>query len=225
LAVIRSRAKLDVDIVPGMRDGQRLVFRERGDAVASCKRPGHLIIVLRLHGHPDIELRNNDLLTDAPITLSEALLGVNRAVFTHLDGRSIRVRSRAGQVIRPNDVCVLRGEGLPGYGESARTGDLYIKWTIEFPTDGWLSQLDALKLSSLLPPKRGDPSHDFKAVHGKVERRKDDENHDQHSEEASHGTSAASGAGLGYVQDVEIVAGKMDEVSEKKSGLRHALLT
>lgn len=127
--VVKGRAKVDVDIQPGMRDGQRLVFRGQADCVPGCEKPGHLIILLKLHPHSTIQVRNNDLCTEASITLSESLLGINRTVFTHLDGRSVRLRTNKGAVVRPGDVCVLRGEGLPGR-EGARTGDLYIKVSV-----------------------------------------------------------------------------------------------
>lgn len=125
------RVKLDVDIQPGMRDGQRLVFREQSDCVPGCEKPGHLVMVLRLKPSETekaaaIEIQNNDMAVHASITLSEALLGFHRAVFTHLDGRAVRVRSRPGHVVRPGDVSVVRGEGMPGR-HGARTGDLYIR--------------------------------------------------------------------------------------------------
>lgn len=123
--VVSKNVKLDVEIRAGMRDGQRLVFREQSDCVPGYEKAGHLIMVLRLsQPHSSgIEMKNNDLCVQCGISLSEALLGFRRAVFTHLDGRSIRVKSRPGSVIRPGDVCVLRGEGMPSDG-GARKGDL-----------------------------------------------------------------------------------------------------
>jgi DnaJ family protein A protein 2 len=124
--VVKGKAKLDVTIEPGMRDGQRLIFKGQSDCVPGCKKAGNLIIQLKLDEYKEITVRNNDLLVKAHITLSEALLGLERAVFTHLDGRSIRVKTLQGNVIRPGDVCVLRGEGIPGWNGD-RTGDLYIQ--------------------------------------------------------------------------------------------------
>lgn len=124
--VVKGKAKLDVTIDPGMRHGQKLIFKEQSDCVPGCKRAGNLVIQLRLKPHESITVKNNDLMVSAHITLSEALLGLERAVFTHLDGRSIRVKTLPGNVIRPGDVCVLRGEGLPGWSMD-RCGDLYIQ--------------------------------------------------------------------------------------------------
>jgi DnaJ family protein A protein 2 len=124
--VVKGKTKLDVEIKPGMRDGQKIVFKEQSDCVPGCIKAGNLVIQLQLTPHESITLQNNDLRVKAHITLSEALLGLERAVFTHLDGRSIRVASSPGGVIRPGDVCVVRKEGIPGY-RGDRTGDLYIQ--------------------------------------------------------------------------------------------------
>ncbi|MCO5566230.1 hypothetical protein L7F22_019906 [Adiantum nelumboides] len=202
---VKAKAKLDVKIHPGMRDGQKLVFREQADCVPGCKKPGHMILILKLRKNDSIQVSNNDLLTEATITLSEALLGLHRTVFTHLDGRSIRVETKKGEVIRPGDVCVLRGEGLPGY-KGDRTGDLYIKWNIEFPPDDWLSQIDALKLSGLLPPKRSDPAKNHTIVEGKISQSK----HDSKDEEEED-SAAKSSQGLGFVQEVNTTKGRLDE--------------
>lgn len=202
---IKAKAKLDVKIHPGMRDGQKLVFREQADCVPGCKKPGHMVLILKLCKHDSIQVKNNDLLTEASITLSEALLGLHRAVFTHLDGRSIRIETKKGEVIRPGDACVIRREGVPGY-QGARTGDLYIKWNIEFPPDDWLSQLDALKLSGLLPPKRSDPARNHTLIDGKIAQDKS-ENKDEEEEE----TTAKSSQGLGFVQEITSIKGRLDE--------------
>jgi len=164
-----------------------------------------MILILKLRKNDSIQVSNNDLLTEATITLSEALLGLHRTVFTHLDGRSIRVETKKGEVIRPGDVCVLRGEGLPGY-KGDRTGDLYIKWNIEFPPDDWLSQIDALKLSGLLPPKRSDPAKNHTIVEGKISQSK----HDSKDEEEED-SAAKSSQGLGFVQEVNTTKGRLDE--------------
>lgn len=204
--VVKGKAKLNVTIEPGMRDGQKLVFKEQSDCVPGCKKAGNLIIQLRLKSHEEIIIRNNDLKVKAHITLSEALLGLDRAVFTHLDGRPIRVKTLTGHVIRPGDVCVLRGEGIPGW-RGDRTGDLYIEWEIDFPNDHWLPQIESLKLASLLPPKRSDPSKEYGEVTGRVGEAVDEK----------EGESVFDGStkGLGRVQQVILVKGKINEVRVK----------
>jgi DnaJ family protein A protein 2 len=200
--VVKEKAKLNVNIEPGMRDGQKLLFKEQSDCVPGCKKAGNLVIQLKLKPTDNITLVNNDLKVSAQITLSEALLGLERAVFTHLDGRSIRVRTLPGQVIRPGDICVLRGEGIPGW-KGDRSGDLYIEWKIDFPQDHWLPQIDTLKLASLLPPKRSDPSKDHVVASGKV---------GEHVVDAEEEVQQSATKGLGRVQQVTLIKGRIEEV-------------
>lgn len=88
----------------------------------------------------------------------------------------------------------------------------YLQWEIDFPNDHWLPQIDSLKLASVLPPKRSDPSRDFGKVAGKVGEATDE----KRGEEGIN----ASTKGLGRVQEVGLVKGRSDEVSAISSGLR-----
>lgn len=79
-----------------------------------------------------------------------------------------------------------------------------LQWDIEFPRDHWLPQIDSLKLSSLLPPKRSDPSRQHTHVDGKVGEAVDEKDEEE-------GVAAGSTKGLGRVQDVTLVKGRSDE--------------
>lgn len=92
--------------------------------------------------HPTFERSNDDLLTKVSITLSEALLGFDRILVTHLDGRGIRLEGNSSRIIRPNDTIRIAGEGMPKY-KSESKGDLYIVFDVEFPDDGWLRTVNA----------------------------------------------------------------------------------
>ncbi len=91
------------------------------------------------------------------LTLVEALLGFDRTVLTHLDGRHIKVARTS--ITRPGHVDVVRGEGMPQYRDRNQTkGDLYIRWEVDFPTDAQLAADPAIRdaLRNALPPARPD---------------------------------------------------------------------
>ena len=88
---------------------------------------GDLIFQLSLQEDPSFSLNGLDLLCTCRLTLSEALLGFDRTVLTHLDGRQIRVERRAGTITRPGDVQRVRGEGMMTQGDRGERGDLYIR--------------------------------------------------------------------------------------------------
>lgn len=132
---------------------------------------GDVIFILKASAHDSFERSGNDLLANVTITLSEALLGFSRIILTHLDGRGVKMTTPPGKIIKPSDSIVLRGEGMPIYKHSDEKGDLYVVFTIEMPTEDWLTTVDVQvnvwlctsvivlthqlqALEKLLPPKR-----------------------------------------------------------------------
>ena len=49
---------------------------------------------------------------DKEITLLEALTGVD-FVFTHLDGRKVRIQNKPGEIIKPDDIKTVESMGMP----------------------------------------------------------------------------------------------------------------
>jgi len=60
------------------------------------------------------------------------LLGFERNV-THLDGRSLRLTRKT--VTQPGFVQVLKGEGMPSFGNRDVRGDLHVEYTVVLPID------------------------------------------------------------------------------------------
>merc|ERR1712093_516629 len=86
------------------------------------------------------------------IELVEALCGFQRVV-THLDGRRLVVTSLPGQTISDGDIKLIRGEGMPIYGDPFSKGSLYIQFEVKFPDSNFASA-DQLKALEDLLPKR-----------------------------------------------------------------------
>jgi len=55
-------------------------------------------------------------------------------LLTHLDERIVKVNSEPGDVIKPGDIRLVAGEGMPKYKSPFEKGGLYIVFDIEFPT-------------------------------------------------------------------------------------------
>ncbi|KDN45667.1 hypothetical protein RSAG8_04751, partial [Rhizoctonia solani AG-8 WAC10335] len=122
---------------------------------------GDLIFVLKLKDHNSFHTHGSSLMIVVHITLSEALTGFNRVLFTHLDGRGIRVASGGKKITRSQDVIKIVGEGMPVLNTSKK-GDLYVTFVVDMPDDEWFKSLDQSALESkLLPPKKPDlPSNE-----------------------------------------------------------------
>lgn len=117
--------ELEVDIPPGVRDGQRL--RVRGGA--SGDGDGDLILRIRLRPHPRLRVKGDDLQVDLPIAPWEGALGAKVPVQTLTGTARVTVPpgSSSGRRLR------LRGEGLPK--EGGGKGDLYAVVSIKVPKE------------------------------------------------------------------------------------------
>lgn len=117
----------DVEIPPGVRDGQRIRLAGQGSSGAGGGSAGDLFLRVRLRPDPRFHVEGRNLYVPLPVTPWEAALGAEVPVPT-LDG-SARVRvppgSSTGRRLR------LRGQGLPGQSGSA--GDLYAEVAVHVP--------------------------------------------------------------------------------------------
>ena len=113
----------DVNIPPGVSDGQRIRLAGEGAPGMGGGPRGDLLLRVRVRPHPRFRVDGRDLYTDLPVTPSEAALGATVPVRT-LDGASISLKvppgSSSGRKLR------LRGQGMPG-------GDLYATVMIHVP--------------------------------------------------------------------------------------------
>lgn len=105
------------------------------------QQPGDVILVVNYVTHSTFSFtaRNSlDLQTDIVLTLSEALLGFDRLILTHLDGRGLRVKqSPPGQpgarIFNNGDTMKIVSEGYPKRKSPVR-GDLILKVAVEMPS-------------------------------------------------------------------------------------------
>jgi curved DNA-binding protein len=117
----------EVDIPPGVTDGQRIRLAGEGDAGMGGGPTGDLFLRVRLRPHPRFRLEGRDLYVDVPVAPWEATLGGSVPVPT-LDGTA-RVKvppgTSSGRRLR------LRGQGFPNPRGDA--GDLYAVVQIHVP--------------------------------------------------------------------------------------------
>uniref|UniRef100_A0A915CWI0 Chaperone DnaJ C-terminal domain-containing protein n=1 Tax=Ditylenchus dipsaci TaxID=166011 RepID=A0A915CWI0_9BILA len=132
---VQEQKILEVKITPGMRDNQKIVFYGEGDQ------------------EPDIEPgdKRDDLFMRKKISLNDAICGYS-AVIQHLDGRHLVMSSIPGEVIHPESIRGVLGEGMPK-PDSTERGNLYVVFDVEFPENHFLPEAQLKKLESLLPPR------------------------------------------------------------------------
>ncbi|KAL1917481.1 uncharacterized protein VTP21DRAFT_3874 [Calcarisporiella thermophila] len=148
--ITNERKVLEVHIDKGMREGQKITFSGEGDQLPGVI-PGDVIIMLEEKPHPRFKRKGDDLFCDVKIDLLTALAGGKFHV-EHLDDRVLAVDILPGEVIRPGDIRVINGEGMPQH-RTHNHGNLYIKFEVEFPQPNWTSPDKIAQLESILPPR------------------------------------------------------------------------
>jgi curved DNA-binding protein len=141
--------EFEVDIPPGVRDGQRL--RVRGGATGEADA-GDLLLLVRIRRHRRFRVKGDDLYVDLAVSPWEAALGANVSVRT-LTGSvqlSVPPGSSSGRRLR------LRGEGLPK--ASGGSGDLYAVVSIKVPKKLTATErklFEQLRDKSKFDPRKG----------------------------------------------------------------------
>jgi DnaJ family protein A protein 2 len=129
--VVQEKKVLEIFVDKGMRHKQKIVFTGEGDQEPDVI-PGDVIIVLQEAEHARFKRNEADLLVEQEISLFEALCGFE-FVLTHLDGRTLLIKSNPGEIIKPGDVKEIAGEGMPMWKQPFDKGLLIIKFNVKFP--------------------------------------------------------------------------------------------
>jgi DnaJ-class molecular chaperone len=128
--VVRPR-RLEVKIPAGARDGTRVRLTNEGSAGTAGGPRGDLHVVVRVRPHLRFERKGDDLITELPVPLDDAVLGGEVEVQT-IGGKRIAIKvpplTQNGKIIR------LGGLGMPKLDGKAKTrGDLLVKVRVVLP--------------------------------------------------------------------------------------------
>jgi molecular chaperone DnaJ len=107
--------KLDVEIPPGIHDGQRIRLSGEGHSGAFGGRAGDVYVRVRIRPDPRFVREGDDIFSTVDLTMTQAALGTRVSVPT-LDGETDLDFAPGTQ---PGEVVVLRGRGMPvlqGFG-------------------------------------------------------------------------------------------------------------
>lgn len=114
-------------IPAGVKDGQKIRLRGKGQPGDAGAPPGDLVITVDVAPHPVFSRKGNDLLVTVPVTFPEAALGADVDVPT-LDGGTVKVKIPAGT---PSGRTLrVRGKGVP---TPDGTGDLLVTVQVAVP--------------------------------------------------------------------------------------------
>lgn len=151
----KERKVLEVHVDKGMRHNQKIVFRGMADEKPNMEA-GNINFIVQEREHALFKRKGADLLVAKTLSLNEALCGFEWKIL-HLDGREVVIKSKPGEVIRAEGhggkpfVKIVPSEGMPSLGNPFVKGDLYVLFTVQFPSDGELSEESVAALRAALP--------------------------------------------------------------------------
>jgi DnaJ family protein A protein 2 len=164
----KERKILEVLVEKGMKHNQKIVFRGMADEKPNIEA-GDVNFIIQEKEHDTFKRKGADLLITKTLSLNEALCGFEWIV-KHLDGREIAIKSKPGEVIKPEAssshpfVKIVPNEGMPSHGNPFVKGNLYVLFRVEFPSDGELKGDTVKRLKELLPGPAMDLSYDEEEV-------------------------------------------------------------
>ncbi|PIO58907.1 DnaJ region, partial [Teladorsagia circumcincta] len=146
--------QMQVHVEPGMRHNDKITFPGEGDQSDPDIEPGDVVIVIQVKPHDVFEREGDDLIAKKTISLNEALCGYEIPL-KHLDGRTLILKNKPGDIITPDCVRGIVGEGMPQRRHHDIRGNLYVKFDVTFPSDHFLEDETKYKIiESAFPPVR-----------------------------------------------------------------------
>lgn len=121
----KEKQSMTLDIPAGIRSGESLVLRGKGQAGLRGGKAGDLFVHIRAKSDKRFVRLGNDIIMDLPVKITDALLGAKINVPT-LDGEK-EVEIPAG--VQEGEEVRLKGLGVRG----SRSGDQVLKIKIQVP--------------------------------------------------------------------------------------------
>ena len=126
---LNGSKRLHVEIPPGVDDGTQIRLSGQGEPGRRGGPAGNLYVVIEVKEHPQLVRDGINLVTEVPLSISQAALGARVVVPTAEGEEEIEIKPGT----QPNDVLRLKGRGAPNVRRPSQRGDLLIHVAIEVP--------------------------------------------------------------------------------------------
>ncbi|OGG42944.1 hypothetical protein A3G50_00185 [Candidatus Jorgensenbacteria bacterium RIFCSPLOWO2_12_FULL_42_11] len=121
--------EVDIDIAPGVADGQIIKVKGMGEAGEQGSEAGDLYIRIKEKPHPLFRREGDDLFFNQELKLTEALLG-KKIRINDLSGEFLDIELPAGFSFR--EKLKIHGKGMPRLHGTGR-GNLYLELDLKSP--------------------------------------------------------------------------------------------
>lgn len=132
---------VNINIPPGVEDGQQIKYKNMGDHSIPDIPPGDLIVNIRVNAHPTFQRDGDMLLIKKSITVWDAILGTTLSIRT-IDNKTLNISVPAGT--QPETMLSCKGEGMINIRTRQR-GNLLIKILVDVPKNLNQESLELVK--------------------------------------------------------------------------------
>ena len=122
--------KIAVTIPAGVDHGSRLRLRGEGEAGANGEHPGDLYVFCHVEAHDFFHREGYDIISIMPLTISQAVLGVDVEVPLLEKGKHQTVSIPSGT--QSDDTHRIRGAGIP-HLQGRNRGDQILQFRVQIP--------------------------------------------------------------------------------------------
>ena len=136
---------LTIDVKPGWKVGTKITFPREGDQSVG-RIPSDIVFVIGEKRHKHFVRSGHNLKYKARISLKQALCG-GQVQVPKINGGHITLP--LSEIITPDTVEVISGEGMPISKQPGARGDLQVNFDINFPKS--LASNKVKSLENLLP--------------------------------------------------------------------------
>jgi len=131
---VQTQKVITINITPGWKAGTKITYSNEGDELPNGQFQDIVFIIEdKPEPSPMFKREGSDLRINLQVELWEALSGFSKYI-THMDGHQVIITGGQGSdVVVPNQVIRVRGEGMPISKQPGQKGDLLVEVHINFP--------------------------------------------------------------------------------------------
>ena len=127
----KVKQKVSLSIPKGVTDRYVIKKQNMGDYNVKTKQHATVAFVIIIKNNTAYEVNGLDLILVKDISLASMLCGVKFA-FKHLNNKFLSV-DYSNECLKPDDILVINGYGMPNMSNSSKYGDLVIKFNVKYP--------------------------------------------------------------------------------------------
>lgn len=154
---VSEQYEFEVKIGAGSHHEETLIIEDEGNQYPDGSKRGPIVVIINIKKHQlfqqNVALNGQvnpaNLLINFTISLADALCGFTKTI-THLDKKILNIREVDS--IHDNQIKVIPNQGLPYKNNEYKRGNLFIKYTVEYPHN--LSDDQKQKLYTILTGKK-----------------------------------------------------------------------